>query len=373
MGVSGDTLCKMAMAYDGSGRRISKTRMKKSQGGLWWTELVTHYTGIGTEVRENVENNETRVVVNMPNGLGRYGVEDAEKLPGIAPLDFEWYLKNHLGSTMLVYGTQGTTDMNKDNVGEAKAKYYYRSFGEQVSLMAPAEKVTENFTGKELDDEISLNYFGARYLDPMLGLWISVDAKRQFASPYLYAGNGYNPVNAIDPDGNAAEVAYYRSDNSVVITIPIRFDCGGNACSAGFVKNRSADIEKNLTGNFGGYNVATLVADEVEGVPTNIFHYVSEDVLFDKFGDTQSHFDVRTNEGWINRNSLTPEFSTPHETGHAVGMEDKYLGIGASNPLYPHNLMAVPDPMRKNEPLNLKSDQIQEIFTSPNNVYSEYE
>ena len=36
----------------------------------------------------------------------------------------------------------------------------------------------------------------------MLGMWISVDPKRQFASPYLYAGNGYNPVNVIDEDGN---------------------------------------------------------------------------------------------------------------------------------------------------------------------------
>ena len=44
--------------------------------------------------------------VNMPNGLGRYGVEDAEKMPwSTDPLNFEWYLKNHLGSTMLVYAS----------------------------------------------------------------------------------------------------------------------------------------------------------------------------------------------------------------------------------------------------------------------------
>ena len=52
----------------------------------------------------------------------------------------------------------------------------------------------------ELDDEIALNYFGARYLDPMLGMWISVDAARQYQNPYLYAGN--NPVMRVDPDGN---------------------------------------------------------------------------------------------------------------------------------------------------------------------------
>jgi len=36
----------------------------------------------------------------------------------------------------------------------------------------------------------------------MLGGWISVDPARQFASPYLYAGNGVNPVNAKDEKGN---------------------------------------------------------------------------------------------------------------------------------------------------------------------------
>ena len=71
-----------------------------------------------------------------------------------------------------------------------------------AELTSSADKVTENFTGKEKDDEIELDYFGARYLDPMLGMWISVDPARQFTSPYLYAGNGYNPVNGVDPDGN---------------------------------------------------------------------------------------------------------------------------------------------------------------------------
>jgi RHS repeat-associated protein len=65
------------------------------------------------------------------------------------------------------------------------------------------DKVTEEFTGKELDDETGLNYFGARYYDPMIGIWNTVDPARQFTSPYLYAGNGMNPVVGIDPDGRA--------------------------------------------------------------------------------------------------------------------------------------------------------------------------
>ena len=220
--VSGDTLYKMAMAYDGSGRRISKTRWVKARGDAGWSrEHVTHYTGIGTEIRENMPGGtlkDVRVVVNMPNGLGRYGVEDAADAFRGVPLDengkptswsalnpkFEWYLKNHLGSTMLVYSTAAYDDSYFSNFeGGVKAAYDYRAFGEQIDLVSPSSgKVTENFTGKEKDDETQLNYFGARYLDPMFGLWTSVDPARQFASPYLYAGYGMNPVNVIDPDGN---------------------------------------------------------------------------------------------------------------------------------------------------------------------------
>jgi RHS repeat-associated protein len=211
-GVSGDTLYKMVMAYDGSGRRISKTRWVKARGDEGWSrEHVTHYTGIGTEVRENFAGpaKETKVVVTMPQGLGRYGIENADRMAedGSAQT-FEWYLKNHLGSTMLVYGSGGGTS------GGLQAAYDYRSFGEQITMTSPSTgKVTENFTGKEKDDETQLNYFGARYLDPMLGMWISVDPARQFSSPYLYAGNGVNPVNAADPDGEEMyQFIFYVSD-----------------------------------------------------------------------------------------------------------------------------------------------------------------
>jgi RHS repeat-associated protein len=129
---------------------------------------------------------------------------------------------------MLVYGTVASTNPNEADIGEKIAAYDYRAFGEMLELTPLATgKVTENFTGSrfarrtqrtacksiaepknlgakrnEHDDEIALDYFGARYLDPMLGMWTSVDPARQFASPYLYAGNGVNPVNVIDPDGN---------------------------------------------------------------------------------------------------------------------------------------------------------------------------
>ena len=107
-----------------------------------------------------------KTVIPLPHGLGRYEIEDASEPANVnTSRTFEWFLKNHIGSTMLVYASGYGTS------GTVKAAYDYRAFGEQIEMNPPSSgKVTENFTGKEKDDEIELNYFGARYLDPMLGM-----------------------------------------------------------------------------------------------------------------------------------------------------------------------------------------------------------
>jgi RHS repeat-associated protein len=46
-----------------------------------------------------------------------------------------------------------------------------------------------------------LFYFGARYYDPELGIWLSVDPAGQFANAYGYASSH---VMMVDPDGELA-------------------------------------------------------------------------------------------------------------------------------------------------------------------------
>lgn len=175
--------------YDASGNRVSKVVFTRSvangSAGAWTFANATHYTGVGNEIRENAGVVDAKVVVNMPQGLGRYAAGSNNS--------FEWYLKNHLGSTMLVYNT--------GSANAVKAAYDYRAYGKRVSIATSSERVTEEYTGKELDEETDLNYYGARFLDAELGLWIGVDPRRQFASPYLLVGSGINPVISLDPDG----------------------------------------------------------------------------------------------------------------------------------------------------------------------------
>ena len=72
------------------------------------------------------------------------------------------------------------------------------------------------FTGKELDPT-GLYYFGARYYDPQVSLWMSTDSVLNTYLNFkinkgisnsknlsLYAYSLLNPINFLDPDGNAA-------------------------------------------------------------------------------------------------------------------------------------------------------------------------
>jgi RHS repeat-associated protein len=58
------------------------------------------------------------------------------------------------------------------------------------------------FNAKELDEETGLYYYGARYYDPRISLWLSTDPlqeKYPHISSYAYCGN--NPVRYNDPTG----------------------------------------------------------------------------------------------------------------------------------------------------------------------------
>ncbi len=88
-------------------------------------------------------------------------------------------------------------------------KYYYldRLGDDMTSKSLPfGQPITINnmfsYTGKEFDED--LYYFGARYYDPNLGKFTSVDPVKD-NHPYSYVSN--DPMNLVDPDGKE-EITY---------------------------------------------------------------------------------------------------------------------------------------------------------------------
>ena len=105
-----------------------------------------------------------------------------------------YYHPDHLGSSSYI--------TNLD--GEVVQHIEYVPFGEVfIEERNSIWNTPYLFNAKEFDEETGLYYYGARYYDPRLSLWISTDAlqeKYPQHTSYLYVGS--NPVNAIDPDGH---------------------------------------------------------------------------------------------------------------------------------------------------------------------------
>jgi RHS repeat-associated protein len=65
---------------------------------------------------------------------------------------------------------------------------------------------------------ISWFYFGARYLDPDLGIWNSTDPANQFFNAYSYAGG--DVINSIDPDGRKIRRSkFWRKFTNILYSI----------------------------------------------------------------------------------------------------------------------------------------------------------
>ena len=104
-----------------------------------------------------------------------------------------YYHPDHLGSSSYI--------TNLD--GEVSQHIEYVPFGE---VFIEERNNTWNtpylFNAKEFDEETGMYYYGARYYEPKLSLWMSVDPsaeEKPWLTIYCYTRN--NPIILVDPDG----------------------------------------------------------------------------------------------------------------------------------------------------------------------------
>ena len=107
------------------------------------------------------------------------------------------------------------------------------------------------FTGNERDTEagLTIDYFGARYYDPMLGSFYSIDRfyeKYPSLSPYQYTAG--NPITFVDVNGDSIWVTQEGDEYTVHYQGKIINNSDKNIDMNAAAKEIAAQIEKALTG-----------------------------------------------------------------------------------------------------------------------------
>jgi|GEM_PF-1282597 len=103
-----------------------------------------------------------------------------------------------------------------DNVATLQAEYAYGPFGELIHARGPMAQINPiRYATKYYDSETGLYYYGARYLDPITGQWLSREPLGESESINLYAYCHNDPVNRVDVLGlfeSQGEVDNLRTD-----------------------------------------------------------------------------------------------------------------------------------------------------------------
>jgi RHS repeat-associated protein len=119
----------------------------------------------------------------------------------------------------------GTATFLTDGNGLPYEFFLNLPFGETMAEQHSQTADYDNrwkFTGHELDRETGLYYAGARYFDPKISIWLSVDPlaeKYPNWNPYNYVMQ--NPINLIDPTGMCPEEGDPQKKQNVnVVVLP---------------------------------------------------------------------------------------------------------------------------------------------------------
>lgn len=135
--------------------------------------------------------------------------------------------------------------------------------------MAEQHSLTEDyetpykFNGKELDTETGLYYYGARYYDPRISIWLSTDPLMEMypnVNPYAYCLQ--NPINFTDPTGMSVDGDYYnkkgkhigndnKKDNIVYVTDEQTINNNTSNGKTDWNKVQSSESTTNLTSTYG--------------------------------------------------------------------------------------------------------------------------
>ncbi|MFT3919997.1 SpvB/TcaC N-terminal domain-containing protein [Cloacibacterium sp.] len=221
--------------YAGSQRVSSRLGLGANVGSFNCNWLITPFGSGATDINEKstakakleantaaclaiMQANSITLPINYGQNAG-YAENCVSSYTGTAQeKDVYWYHPDHLGSSSFITGLDGEVTQSIE---------YFPSGEVFVENHKNSYNTPYKFNGKEQDSETGYYYYGARYYNPRVSLWLNVDPlaeKYPSMSPYIYCAN--NPINAIDPDGrwiiyvNNSGINYvYKNGNFYVANI----------------------------------------------------------------------------------------------------------------------------------------------------------
>ena len=221
--VGGGSTRRLDFAYDYLGRRVQKKVYSSADAGQTWTSEADHrfvYDGWSVVLILDGTNGNS-VLQRFTHGLdlsqsiggagGVGGLLAVQNVGSSLPAKTYYYAHDANGNvTQLIDGADGSV----------AAHYEYGPFGEAVVVTEDADVAQSfahggfRFSGKLLDSETGLYYYGYRYYDPGHGRWLNRDPLEEQGGINLYGFVGNDPINAIDPLG-LTDVKIYLSAQDV--------------------------------------------------------------------------------------------------------------------------------------------------------------
>lgn len=163
-------------------------------------------------------------------------------------------------------------------MGSTRLTYEFSNQALKISYLhhfSTIDNTPYRFNGKEIDPETGNQYYGARYYDPKISVWLSVDPlahKYPSLSAYNFVAN--NPVHLIDPDGRSIDwganlFGAVRAVGSLMLTKRgrdhLKMMVNDKTTLYAFDYSKQASVGQKADGTFGmaeGTNVTSNAPDQ---------------------------------------------------------------------------------------------------------------
>ncbi|MGK6353528.1 DUF6443 domain-containing protein [Parapedobacter sp. DT-150] len=202
------------MTLDGRQNRAvayNELNLPRTVGG---TNAATYtYDATGRKLRSVVGTITTDYIDGIEwegTSLNQIHMEEGRILPSGV---YDYVLRDHLGNSR--------SGFSGNSPATANLRLDYHPFGLKhptgnIEPSSPKNRYLYN--GKELQDGSGYYDYGARFYDPVIGRWGSVDplAENYYdLTPYDFVGG--NPINRIDPDGRAWYTRYVNEQGETLL------------------------------------------------------------------------------------------------------------------------------------------------------------